>query len=132
MASRDELLHSIQPDMKLTKSFFMKIYADEITWPGFAEQALTKLEEIGCNRAREYYQRFVDEYEKDYDAMMKRVAEWYIQQDFKRKEVKESRKQKVSRQNLTKDELTELCQKLLREGVIDSPEQFVTAVMQGR
>ena len=108
MASRDELLHSIQPDMKLTKSFFMKIYADEITWPGFAEQALTKQEEIGCNRAREYYQRFVDEYEKDYDAMMKRVAEWYIQQDFKRKEVREPRKRQQEAEPRKKQNWTAL------------------------
>ena len=45
MASREELLQSIRPDMKLSKAFFMRIYGYEITWPGFAEVALQRLEE---------------------------------------------------------------------------------------
>lgn len=63
MASREELLQSIRPDMKLSKAFFMRIYGYEITWPGFAEVALQRLEEIGCSKAREYYSGFVAEYE---------------------------------------------------------------------
>ena len=58
MASRRELLDSISCDMRLDKSFFMKIYGYELTWPGFAEDALTRLEFLGCSRAREYYNRF--------------------------------------------------------------------------
>lgn len=77
MASRQELLDSIQPGMKLTKNFFMKIYGYELTWPGFADQALSDLEKAGCSKARVYYQQFVDEYEKQHDEEMKEVAEWY-------------------------------------------------------
>ena len=35
-------------------------------------------------------------------------------------------------QNLTRSELTELCRRLLQEGVITEPEQFAMAVRQGR
>lgn len=80
MASRQELLDSIRPDMKLTKNFFMKIYGYEISFPGFAEIALTELEKAGCSKARTYYQRFVGEYEKKHAEEMKTVAEWYRKQ----------------------------------------------------
>lgn len=80
MASRQELLDSIRPDMKLTKNFFMRIYGYEISFPGFAEIALTEMEKAGCSKARAYYQRFVGEYEKKHDEEMKEVADWYRKQ----------------------------------------------------
>jgi len=80
MASRRELLDSISCDMRLDKSFFMKIYGYELTWAGFAEDALTRLEFLGCSRAREYYNRFVNEYEKEHNQQMKNVAKWYKKQ----------------------------------------------------
>ena len=80
MPSRQELLNSIQPNMKLKKNFFMRIYGYEITWPGFAEQSLIELERVGCSKAREYYQRFISEYKQEHDEMMKEVAEWYRKQ----------------------------------------------------
>ena len=80
MASREELLNSIQPGMKLTKNFFMRIYGYELTWPGFKEEALSKLECAGCSLAREYYQRFVSEYEEAHEKEMKNVAAWYVKQ----------------------------------------------------
>lgn len=80
MASRRELLDSISCDMRLDKPFFMKIYGYELTWPGFAEDALTRLEFLGCSRAREYYNRFVSEYEKEHDEQMKNVVKWYKKQ----------------------------------------------------
>ena len=80
MASREELLDSIRPDMKLTRAFFLKIYGYEITWPGFAEEALWALEMLaGCSKVREYYQRIVDTYEEDYKKEMKEVGKWYAQ-----------------------------------------------------
>ena len=36
MASREELLQSIQPGMRLDKDFFMRIYGYELTYPGFS------------------------------------------------------------------------------------------------
>ena len=67
MASRQELLESIQPCMKLTKNFFMRIYGYGISFPGFAEAALEDLGKAGYSKARAYYQRFVGEYEKKHD-----------------------------------------------------------------
>ena len=72
MASRRELLDSISCDMRLDKSFF-----------------------LGCSRAREYYNRFVNEYEKEHDQQMKNVAKWYKKQcekefeEYERKAVRE-------------------------------------------
>ncbi|MEJ8760608.1 hypothetical protein [Enterocloster sp. HCN-30185] len=39
MASREELLQSIRPDMRLDKCFFLRIYGYELTGPGFSEVA---------------------------------------------------------------------------------------------
>ena len=110
MASRQKLLDSIQPGMKLTKNFFMRIYGYELTWPGFADQALSELEKAGCSKARVYYQQFVDEYEKQHDEEMKEVAELYRKEkgdgkDWKRQREAELRKedlqQKSDRELLT-------------------------------
>lgn len=91
MPTKEELLSSIQPDMKLSRNFFMRIYGYEISFPGFAEIALAELEKAGCSKAREYYQRFVGEYEKKHDEEMKAVASWYRKQSGERK-VNEPRK----------------------------------------
>lgn len=77
MASREELLASIQPDMHLTRDFIKRIYGYEISYPGFAEQAIAALEQAGCSRARQYYEDWVAEYEVAYNAEMKEVAHWY-------------------------------------------------------
>ncbi len=92
MASREELLRSIQPGMRLDKNFFLKIYGYELTWPGFAEVALTKLQGAGCNKARNYYTCIVVEYQYNDESVLKNVAEWYVKQDFYGKKVNESRK----------------------------------------
>lgn len=101
MVSRQQLLSSIQPGMKLTKNFFMRIYGYELTWPGSADQALSELERAGCSKARAYYQQFVGEYEKDHDAAMKNVAVWYRKQvddEFERREMKLRKQQEVEQQ----------------------------------
>lgn len=95
MASREELLHSIQPDMKLDKNFFMKIYGYELTWPGFAEMALTRLTILGCIKAKEYYSCLVIEYEHQHEKVLKGAALWYrkqCEQEFDRKKVSGSRR----------------------------------------
>lgn len=97
MASRKELLESIRPEMKLTKNFFLQIYGYEITTPGFADQALKALEAAGCNRAREYYETFVSEYEARQRESLKPVAEEYarkISEEFERKVGDEQRIQR--------------------------------------
>lgn len=80
MASRQELLKSISPAMQLDKNFFMKVYGYELTWPGFAEEALARVELLVNNAARQYYNRFVSEYEKEYDEQIKQVAKRYTKQ----------------------------------------------------
>ena len=139
MPSREELLQSIHPDMKLYKSFFLKIYGYEITQPGFAETALRALEDAGCSKSRSYYTSIVDAYERKRDEELKPVAKWLrekIDSDFEkrvkeyeRKQGDEKRKQEIT-QNLTRNELTELCKRLLQEGIITSPEQFVTVLAE--
>ena len=85
MASREELLSSIKPDMKLTKNFFLQIYGYELTWPGFAENALTRLEILGCNKARNYYTCMVAEYNHNHEKEMKNVAKWLKEKEFGKK-----------------------------------------------
>ena len=77
MASKDELLHSITLSMKPDKSFFLKVYGYEISYPGFAETALSWLEIFGCSRARGYYSSVVAEYEKEHDNELKEAVKWY-------------------------------------------------------
>ena len=77
MASREELLQSIKPEMILDKAFFMKVYGYEISFPGFAEISIKALEDAGCSRAREYYTRLVSDYEQKKIAEVKPVSEAY-------------------------------------------------------
>ena len=94
---REPLMRSLRPDVKLYKSTFKKILGYDITTPGFAEDALTRLEILGCSRAREYYEAVKAEWQQDHDAQMKSAAHWYRGQcenefeNMKRKAVRESR-----------------------------------------
>ena len=74
MVSREELLQSIRPSMKLDRAFFLRVYGYEITWPGFVETALHRFEVLGCTRAREYYQKTVSDYEAKREEDLKEVA----------------------------------------------------------
>lgn len=74
---REPFLHSFSCDMKLYRSTFKKILGYDITTPGFAEDALTRLEILGCSRAREYYEAVKAEWQQEHDAQMKSVAHWY-------------------------------------------------------
>lgn len=88
---RKPFLHSFTCDMKLYKSTFMKILGLDITTPGFAEDALTRLEILGCSMAREYYETVKAEWQQEHDAQMKSVAHWYKGQcknEFERRKVK--------------------------------------------
>lgn len=112
MASREELLGSIHCEMRLYKSFFMKIYGYELTWPGFAEDALTRLEILGCSNARNYYTCIVNEYNYHHGKELDNVAKWYAKQDYGRKKgVNEPRKQQEAAQK--KVELLEKKKQLL-------------------
>lgn len=104
MASSRELLESIHPGMRLDRRFFLKIYGYEYTRPGFAEQVIAALEAAGCSHARQYYDDWVTAYETEHNAMMRNVAEWYVKQDFYRKDVKKPRKEQET--ELTKKSST--------------------------
>lgn len=101
---RKPFLHSFSCDMKLYKSTFKKILGYDITTPGFAEDALTRLEILGCSRAREYYEAVKAEWQQEHDAQMKRAAEqsrdqWANEwENTKRKAVRESRKKQEAEQ----------------------------------
>ncbi|MBS5064558.1 MAG: hypothetical protein KHZ58_12330 [Hungatella hathewayi] len=87
MQSRDELLQSIRPGMRLDKAFFLRVYGYEISYPGFAEQAMDKLEGLyiiyaqrDTRHPRELYREVVRESETRRDSGMKEAAEWYVKQ----------------------------------------------------
>lgn len=112
MASREELMNSIQPGMRLDRNFFLKVYGYELTYPGFAELALAKLEQAGCSLARGYYDGVVGEWRYYHEKVMNNVAEWYRNQDFSRKVVRESRK-KQEAERRTRDDLQQKSDKEL-------------------
>lgn len=98
-ASKEQLIQSIGPTMNLTKGFFLRIYGYEISWPGFADQAIKALEDAGCSRARTYYVEIIGDYQRQQDEAIKPVAAWYAEKldnEWKngQKEGEEERKQK--------------------------------------
>lgn len=89
--NKEQLLASINPQMKLCKGFFKRIYGHTITEPNFKDIALHKLEELGCSKAQEYYNITAAEIEQAYKQNMKIVAEQYArecEENFKNKEKK--------------------------------------------
>lgn len=72
--NRQQLLDSISPNLKLTKAFFLRIYGYEISFPGFADEAIKALNDAGCSKAREYYDSFVSEYRRKRDEELGPVA----------------------------------------------------------
>ena len=107
---------------KLGKNTFKKILGYDMTWPGFAEDALTRLEELGCSRAREYYEVVKLEWQQGHEQQMKNVAAWYVKQNFDRREGRESRKRqeveqlKADLQQRSDKELLILLQRLRKSG----------------
>lgn len=75
--NRESLSILVQPDMKLTKEFLKRIYAFDMDYPGFSEEAIAALESVGCVRAREHYTAWVQEYESKRDTELKEAAHWY-------------------------------------------------------
>ena len=120
MASREELLQSIKPDMKLTWDFFKKIYGYEISFPGFAEVALKALEDAGSTHSRQHYKKFVNDYEQKKQEELYPVAVEYMKKleaQWEKKERERIRGEKLSEkkqslQNLSDSELLTLLQNL--------------------
>lgn len=99
--------------MKLYKNTFKKILGYEMTWPGCADEMLSRLEELGCSKAREYYEAVKSEWQQEHEQQMRNVAEWYSKQSFDRKKVKESRKQQEVEQRKQKRERWENLSEML-------------------
>lgn len=120
---KDELLHSFSTGMKLYKSTFLKIYGYELSYPGYAEKALSWLEMLGCSKARIYYSGVVAEYEHQHEKEMRGAAAWYraqcendkkeVRQDWNQKEVEQL---KADLHQKSDRELLTLLQRLRQSG----------------
>lgn len=113
---RKPFLHSFSCDMKLYKSTFKKILGYDITTPGFAEDALARLESLGCSRAREYYETVKTEWQQEHDAQMKSAAHWYrgqCEDRFERRKVKLRTEREAEQRELL--ELLETKRQILKE-----------------
>ena len=113
--SKEVLLSSIKKGMKLYKSTFKKAFAYDMTTPGFADDVIAKLEEIGCTKAREHYDNIVAEWQQEHDEMMKNVAEGCSKQNYERKAVGESRKLQEAEQLERQKQLLMRRSQLLRK-----------------
>ncbi len=114
---REPLMRSLRPDVKLYKSTFKKILGFELTTPGFAEEALTRLEILGCSRAREYYEAVRSEWQQEHDAQMKSAAHWHkgqCENEFERRKVK-LRTEKEAEQQRELLNLLETKRQILKE-----------------
>lgn len=95
MASREELIQSIQPGVVMDETIFRKIYGYDITTPGFADNILDDLEDIyilydcsGESNPRERYKAFTRSLEDEYERELKKVSKWYnekIKEEHERK-----------------------------------------------
>lgn len=78
MAKKDDLLEYLtQGKGPQIPNVYKAIYGYELTYPGYADIAIKAMELTEPKNAREEYEKWVADYEKGYDAMMKNVAEWY-------------------------------------------------------
>lgn len=133
---RKMILDYISPDMTVDEAFYKQVYSEVIMQESFLSEAAARLAETGRKDAIQGYNAWFAEYQTKQDAALKPVAKWLrerIDNEYERKFGKheerkgeESRKKESNLQNLTRSELTELCQRLLKEGVIKTPEQFLT------
>lgn len=74
---KEQFLKKIEPDMKLTKKFFLVLYGYGLYDTDFLSRALQKLTAAGCTKANFYYQTIVKEYKAQQAVEWKEVAEWY-------------------------------------------------------
>lgn len=112
MASREELLKSLQSGMKLDKNFFLRVYGYDISYPGFSEKVLERLEGLyilyaqqGERHPRELYQATVKEYkDKQLKEGIKAVVAWYAEECRKKweKRVKEGEEQRKRKEQIMK------------------------------
>ena len=124
MPSRKELYDSISTNMRLDKNFFLKVYGYEITYPGFADSIVKRLEDLGCSKARKYYTDIVTEFEHKHDQEMKEVAEWYAKR-YERSSG-EWKRQEAERQQMKLQRSTEKLQLLRKKKELLIQQQCLT------
>ena len=94
--SRESLLALIRPDMEtIPKEFFKRIYAFELDYHAFSEQAIAALEAAGCSKARQYYQDWVSEYEVARDAELDSILKGRWKGDGERRKMILGQKKKL-------------------------------------
>lgn len=73
---RQQLLESIRlhSGRQMNRAFFLRIYGYELSFPGFADEAIKALNDAGCSKAREYYNATVKEYQRKQDEELKPVV----------------------------------------------------------
>lgn len=99
--TRKNLLDSFKYGMKFTKSFFLKILGYDITTPGFAEDAIARLEILGSTKARDHYIRISSEWKKNHEKMLQEVEAWYRKQDFNKKGVRMPRRHPLTKMQVS-------------------------------
>lgn len=115
--TKEKLLASIQPGMKLNRDFFLKIYGYNIGTPGFKDIAIKVLEDVGCSKAEDYYMSIAERYEQEKDEQLKAVAKWLrekIDSDFENQIKKYEGSEKIRiREKRTQDLLQKSDRELL-------------------
>lgn len=101
LPTREKLLADIQPGMKLTKNLFLQIYGYNISTPGFADEAIAKLKDLGCSEAGEYYEQITSEWKEEHEKMLQEVAVWCKKQDSYKKGSEEKRKRSLTKEQVS-------------------------------
>ena len=101
--SKEGLLASIEPGMKLTKGFLKRTYGYSITDPSLPDKAISALDAGGCSKAWTYYEEWVAKYQAAHDEDMRETAKWYRKEcerafENMKKGSEEQRKQKQQMQ----------------------------------
>lgn len=112
LPTREKLLANIRPGMKLTKNLFLQIYGYNISTPGFADEAIAKLKDLGCSKAGEYHEQITSEWKEEHEKMLLEVAAWYRKQISNKKGCEERRKTQEEAELLLKQKKRLLIQKL--------------------
>ena len=71
---------------------FLQIYGYNISTPGFADEAIAKLKDLGCGKAGEYYEQIISEWKEGHEKALQEAEAWYRKQDSYKKEGEERRK----------------------------------------
>lgn len=74
LPTKENFMRSVRPDMRLFKSFFLKLYGYSLTDPDAVPDVLERLREAGCTKGEEYYLQVVREYRQKQEEEQKKVT----------------------------------------------------------